>query len=127
MKIRGTLLKPLDDQLDPAPHVDPAGLTWENPVVLTADFDHAHPLGTGTVERMPDGSIEFEAEIDDSYRKSIQSGELGKVAKLAVGVIVDRHLRTPDVRVISDARIFCVGLTARHADPEQPGIRIVKR
>jgi len=118
MRIRGTLLKALGDQLDPLPHVDPAGLTWADEVPVTWEFDHNHPIGVGRVERMDDGSLEFEAEIPDDFHP-VPDGD-----KFAIGIMMERRDSPTDL--ISAASIFGVGLTRRHADPEQPGVRIVR-
>lgn len=50
----------LDRQGD---QVDPAGLTWRNPIPLLLHHNQSKPVGTATLSRLPDGRIAFDAEI----------------------------------------------------------------
>jgi HK97 family phage major capsid protein len=50
----------LDRQGD---QVDPAGLTWRNPIPLLLHHNQSKPVGTATLSRLPDGRIAFDGEI----------------------------------------------------------------
>jgi len=50
----------LDRQGD---QVDPAGLTWRNPIPLLLHHNQSKPVGTATLSRLADGRIAFEGEI----------------------------------------------------------------
>jgi HK97 family phage major capsid protein len=50
----------LDRQGD---QVDPAGLTWRNPIPLLLHHNQSKPVGTAILSRLPDGRIAFEGEI----------------------------------------------------------------
>jgi hypothetical protein len=117
----GVLVRPLAEQADrDGDRIDPAGVKIKEPrVVITANFDANHPLGTGIVSRAEDGSLVVDGTLNDG-----PVAALGGL-KLAIGVVVGkRTVHKAGGSVTKTSTLMSVALTGEHSDPEQPVIKI---
>ncbi len=112
MRFSGTLLKPLDQQHDiDGEYIDPIGVrfdpNWTWPVHL--DFDlRRPPIGTAKVSRRADGGLVVDGDL---------AAPVPMASKLAISVRVARHTKG-GITTLSD--LAAIGITDRHADPDQP-------
>lgn len=118
VEFEGVLLLPLDQQRDPAPHIDPAGVGFRTePYPITRDFTHdpRHILGSGIVSRREDGALVVRGTLNEPLVEDL---------RLAIGI----STATPaDESIIRDSVLWEVSMTQRHADPGQPPIAIIRR
>lgn len=116
----GVLVRPLSEQADRDGYrIDPAGVEIKEPrVVITANFDAEHPVGTGIVSRAEDGSLVVDGTLSESAVAAV--GGL----KLAIGVVTKKHVRRKTGSVVKTSTLMSVALTGEHSDPGQPVIEI---
>jgi len=123
VKIRGTLVRPLELQQDrDGDRIDPAGVIFDPDAwyVIHRDFDYSYPpIGRAKIVREGDGSLSFEGEIYGDFTAD-------PPFKAAVGVIGLSNKAWAKGLDIAESRLFTVGLVHEHADPHQPDIEVIE-
>lgn len=123
------LLKPLDQQRDrDGNFIDPAGVTFDPEVTypIFREFSYSVPddvVGSGKVERAPDGSLIVKGVLIIDVNAAMQEGRFPY--SLAIGVRYNTERNgTP---YVASSDLMSIGFTAEHVDPDQPRINIIRR
>jgi hypothetical protein len=123
------LLKPLDQQADrDGSLIDPAGVRFDPDATypIFREFNYSVPddvVGSGRVSRAPDGALVVSGVLLIDVNAQIEEGRFPY--SLAIGISTD--FESGKLPTIPKSDLTSIGFTAKHIDPTQPTINIIRR